>query len=108
MIDLYYWTTPNGHKMTMFLEETGMPYTIHPVNIGKGEQFKPEFLKISPNNRIPAIVDHDGPNGKPISLFESGAILIYLAGKTGKLLPLDLHQRYAALEWLMWQMGGIG
>ncbi len=108
MIDIYSWPTPNGHKTHIMLEETGLPYRVHGVNIRTGDQFKPEFLKISPNNRIPAIVDHDGPNGKPISLFESGAILIYLAGKTGKLLPLDLHQRYAALQWLMWQMGGVG
>jgi GSH-dependent disulfide-bond oxidoreductase len=108
MIDIYSWPTPNGHKVHIMLEETGLAYRVHGINIRTGDQFKPEFLKISPNNRIPAIVDHDGPNGKPISLFESGAILIYLAGKTGKFLPLDLHQRYAALEWLMWQMGGIG
>lgn len=108
MIDVYSWATPNGHKVHIMLEETGLPYRVHGVNIREGDQFKPEFLKISPNNRIPAIVDHDGPNGKPLSLFESGAILIYLAGKTGKFLPSDLHQRYAALQWLMWQMGGIG
>ena len=108
MIDIYSWPTPNGHKVHIMLEETGLPYRVHGVNIRTGDQFKPEFLKISPNNRIPAIVDHDGPDGKPISLFESGAILIYLAGKTGKFLPLDLHQRYAALQWLMWQMGGVG
>jgi len=108
MIDVYSWATPNGHKVHIMLEETGLPYRAHGVNIRAGDQFKPEFLKISPNNRIPAIVDHDGPNGKPISLFESGAILIYLAGKTGKFLPLDLHARYAALQWLMWQMGGVG
>jgi GST-like protein len=108
MIDIYSWPTPNGHKVHIMLEETGLAYRVHGINIRTGDQFKPEFLKISPNNRIPAIVDHDGPNGKPISLFESGAILLYLAGKTGKFLPLDLHQRYAALEWLMWQMGGIG
>ena len=108
MIDIYSWPTPNGHKVHIMLEETGLPYRVHGINIRIGDQFKPEFLEISPNNRIPAIVDHDGPGGKPISLFESGAILIYLAGKTGKFLPLDLHQRYAALQWLMWQMGGIG
>jgi GST-like protein len=108
MIDIYSWPTPNGHKVHIMLEETGLPYRVHGINIRAGDQFKPEFLEISPNNRIPAIVDHDGPNGKSISLFESGAILIYLAGKTGKFLPLDLHQRYAALQWLMWQMGGIG
>jgi len=108
MIDIYSWPTPNGHKIHIMLEETGLPYRVHGVNIRTGDQFKPEFLAISPNNRIPAIVDREGPNGKPISLFESGAILIYLAGKTGKLLPSDLHQRYAALCWLMWQMGGVG
>ncbi len=108
MIDIYSWPTPNGHKIHIMLEETGLPYRVHGVNIRTGDQFKPEFLKISPNNRIPAIIDHDGPNGRPISLFESGAILMYLAGKTGKLLPLDLHSRYAALCWLMWQMGGVG
>ena len=108
MIDVYSWPTPNGHKIHIMLEETGLPYRVHGVNIRTGDQFKPEFLAISPNNRIPAIVDREGPNGKPISLFESGAILIYLAGKTGKLLPSDLHQRYAALCWLMWQMGGVG
>jgi len=108
MIDLYTWTTPNGRKVSIMLEELGLPYESHAVDIGKEQQFAPDFLKISPNNRIPAIVDHDGPNGKPISLFESGAILIYLAEKTGKLLPLDLHSRYAALCWLMWQMGGVG
>jgi GST-like protein len=108
MIDVYTWPTPNGHKVHIALEETGLQYRIHAINIRQGDQFKPEFLKVSPNNRIPAIVDSDGPNGKPISLFESGAILLYLAGKTGKLLPLDLHKRYAALQWLMWQMGGVG
>jgi len=108
MIDVYTWPTPNGHKVHIALEETGLQYRIHAINIRQGAQFKPEFLKISPNNRIPAIVDHQGPNGKPISLFESGAILLYLAGKTGKLLPIDLHKRYAALQWLMWQMGGVG
>ncbi len=108
MIDVYSWATPNGHKVHIMLEETGLQYRVHGVNIREGDQFKPDFLKISPNNRIPAIVDHDGPNGKPLSLFESGAILIYLAGKTGKFLPADLHQRYAALQWLMWQMGGVG
>ena len=108
MIDVYTWPTPNGHKVHIALEETGLAYRVHGINIRQGDQFKPEFLKISPNNRIPAIVDHDGPDGKPISLFESGAILLYLAGKTGKLLPLDLHKRYSALQWLMWQMGGVG
>jgi GSH-dependent disulfide-bond oxidoreductase len=109
MIDLYYWTTPNGHKMTMFLEEAGMPYTIHPVNIGKGDQFKPEFLKISPNNRIPAIVDTaptDG--GEPIAMFESGAILLYLADKIGRFIPRDFRARLDCIQWLFWQMGNLG
>lgn len=109
MIDLYYWTTPNGHKITMFLEESGLPYTIHPINIGQGDQFKPEFLRIAPNNRIPAIVDQapqDG--GEPISLFESGAILQYLAEKTGQFLSSDLRVRTETLQWLYWQMGGLG
>jgi GSH-dependent disulfide-bond oxidoreductase len=109
MIDLYYWTTPNGHKITIFLEETGLPYKIFPINIGKGEQFAPDFLAVSPNNRIPAIVDRDPQGGgKPVSVFESGAILLYLAEKTGKFLPKDLHGRYDALQWLFWQMGGLG
>jgi GST-like protein len=109
MIDLYYWTTPNGHKITMFLEEAGLEYRVKPVNIGKGEQFDPAFLAISPNNRIPAIVDHapDG-GGKPISVFESGAILLYLAGKTGRFIPKELRGQVETLEWLMWQMGGLG
>ena len=109
MIDLYYWTTPNGHKITLFLEEAGLEYKIHPVNIGKGEQFAPEFLKIAPNNRIPAIVDNaPAGGGKPISVFESGAILLYLAGKTGKFIPKDLRGQVTTLEWLMWQMAGLG
>ncbi|HLO84648.1 MAG TPA: glutathione binding-like protein [Nostocaceae cyanobacterium] len=109
MIDLYYWTTPNGHKITIFLEETGLPYKIIPVNIGAGEQFKPEFLKISPNNRIPAIVDHQPVNGsEPISIFESGAILLYLAEKTGQLIAEDLRGRVEVLQWLFWQMAGLG
>ncbi len=108
MIDVYTWPTPNGHKVHIMLEETGLQYRIHGVNIREGEQFKPEFLKISPNNRIPAIVDHDGPGGKPISIFETGAILLYLASKTGKLLPSDLHARWCCTQWLMWQMGGLG
>jgi GST-like protein len=109
MIDLYYWTTPNGHKITMFLEEAGLEYKVKPVNIGKGEQFAPEFLKISPNNRIPAIVDHAPIDGKkPISVFESGAILLYLAGKTGQFIPKDLRGQVQTLEWVMWQMGGLG
>ena len=109
MIELYYWTTPNGHKITLFLEEAKLPYKIFPVNIGKGEQFKPEFLAIAPNNRIPAIVDNapkDG--GAPISIFESGAILLYLAEKTGLFLSQDLRKRVETLEWLFWQMGGLG
>jgi GST-like protein len=109
MIDLYYWTTPNGHKVTMFLEETGTPYRIIPVAIGKGEQFKPDFLAISPNNRIPALVDHEPiGGGKPLSVFESGAMLLYLAEKTGKFLPKTPHERYDAIQWLFWQMGGLG
>ena len=109
MIDLHYWTTPNGHKITMFLEETGLEYKIFPVNIGKGDQFKPEFLAIAPNNRIPAILDHEPKGGgKPISIFESGAMLLYLAEKTGQFLPADLHGRYDAIQWMFWQMGGLG
>jgi len=109
MIDLYYWTTPNGHKVTMFLEEAQIPYRLHGVNIGKGAQFDPAFLKISPNNKIPAIVDHEPVDGgAPISVFESGAILLYLAGKTGKCIPKDLRGQVETLEWLMWQMGGLG
>jgi len=109
MIDLYYWTTPNGHKITIFLEETGLPYALKPVNIGKGEQFAPEFLKISPNNRIPAIVDLEPGDGKgPLSIFESGAILEYLADKTGKFLPKEVRGRAEVTQWLFWQMGGLG
>ena len=108
MIDLYSWATPNGHKVHIMLEETGLKYRVHGVNIRSGGQFEPEFLKISPNNRIPAIVDHEGPGGKPLSLFESGAILLYLASKTGMFLPLDLHARWTCVQWLMWQMGGVG
>ena len=108
MIDAYSWATPNGHKIHIMLEETGLEYRVHGINIRSGDQFKPEFLKISPNNRIPAIVDHSGPGGKPISLFESGAILLYLASKTGAFLPADMHERWSCLQWLMWQMGGIG
>lgn len=109
MIDLYYWPTPNGHKITLFLEEAKLPYRIIGVDIGKGDQFKPEFLAISPNNRMPAIVDHAPLDGKkPISVFESGAILLYLAGKTGKFLAKDLRGQVESLEWLMWQMGGLG
>ncbi len=109
MITLYYWPTPNGHKITIFLEEAGVPYRISPVNIGEGEQFLPEFLAISPNNRMPAIVD-DAPRdgGEPLSVFESGAILLYLAEKTGKFLPEDTRGRVRVLEWLFWQVGGLG
>lgn len=108
MIDLYTWPTPNGHKIHIALEEMELPYVVHPVNIRTGDQFKPEFLAISPNNRIPAMVDSDGPDGKPMSLFESGAMLIYLAGKSGKLMPTADRDRYTMLQWLMWQMGGVG
>ncbi len=109
MIELYYWTTPNGHKITMFLEEAGLEYRLKPVNIGKGEQFDAAFLKVSPNNKIPAIVDRaPADGGKPISVFESGAILLYLAGKTGRFIPKDLRGQVETLEWLMWQMGGLG
>jgi GST-like protein len=109
MIDLHYWTTPNGHKITLFLEEAGLPYRIHPVNIGKGEQFDPAFLAIAPNNRIPAIVDQaPADGGAPISIFESGAILLYLAEKTGQFIPADLRGRTEVLQWLFWQMGGLG
>ena len=109
MIDLYYWPTPNGHKISIFLEEAGLPYTIHPVNIGKGEQFAPDFLKIAPNNRIPAIVDQKPKDGgKPVPVFESGAILLYLAEKTGHFISSDLRERVATLEWLFWQVGGLG
>ena len=109
MIDLYYWTTPNGHKITLFLEEAGVPYVIHPVNLSRGDQFKPEFLAISPNNRIPAIVDQNpADGGAPIPVFESGAILLYLAEKTGKFLPKDFRGRFETLEWLFWQVGGLG
>lgn len=107
-IDLYYWPTPNGWKISIMLEECRLPYTVVPVNISKGEQFKPEFLAISPNNRMPAIVDHDGPGGRPISVFESGAILQYLGRKTGKFYPPDERARVAVDEWLFWQMGGLG
>ncbi len=109
MIDLYYWPTPNGHKITLFLEEAGLDYRIVPVDISAGDQFKPEFLAISPNNRMPAIVDHEPGDGQgPLSVFESGAILIYLADKTGKFLPRDTRGRMAVLEWLFWQVGGLG
>jgi GST-like protein len=109
MIDLYYWPTPNGHKITIFLEEAGLPYTIHPINIGKGEQFAPDFLKIAPNNRMPAIVDHEPKvGGQPISVFESGAILLYLAEKTGLFLSSEFRHKVTTMEWLFWQMGGLG
>lgn len=109
MIDFYYWPTPNGHKITLFLEEAGLPYNIKPVNIGAGDQFKPEYLAISPNNKMPAIVDHTpADGGASVSVFESGAILMYLAEKTGKFLPPDLRGRVAVMEWLFWQMGGLG
>ena len=109
MIDLYYWTTPNGHKITIALEELGLPYRIRPVNIGKGEQFEPAFLRISPNNRIPAIVDDAPADGQgPLSIFESGAILSYLAEKTGRLLPAETRGKFEVLQWVFWQVGGLG
>jgi GST-like protein len=108
MIDLYSWATPNGHKIHIMLEECGLPYRVHPVDIGAGAQFQPAFLKISPNNKIPAIVDTEGPDGQPISLFESGAILLYLAAKTGQFLPRSDRQKFEVLQWLMFQMGGVG
>jgi GSH-dependent disulfide-bond oxidoreductase len=108
MIDIYSWATPNGHKVHIMLEECGLPYAVHAVDIGAGDQFKPDFLAISPNNKIPAIVDSDGPDGKPISIFESGAILVYLASKTGRFLPKTDRGRFEMLEWLMFQMGGVG
>ena len=108
MIQVYSWATPNGHKVHVMLEECGLAYRAIPVNIGAGDQFKPEFLKISPNNKIRAIVDPDGPDGEPISVFESGAILLYLAAKTGRFLPADLRGKYRMLEWLMFQMGSVG
>ena len=108
MIDLYTWTTPNGRKVSIMLEELGLPYGVHPVNIGKGDQFAPEYLKINPNGKIPSIVDPRGPDGKPIAMMESGAILIYLARKTGKLFPQAERAQYDVLQWLMFQMGGVG
>ena len=109
MIDLYYWPTPNGHKVTMFLEEAGLPYRLVSVNIGAGEQFTPDFLKISPNNRMPAIIDHEpADGGEPISVFESGAILVYLAEKSGAFLPADVRGRNTVMEWLFWQVAGLG
>ncbi len=108
MITLHYWPTPNGHKVAIFLEEAGLPYRVAPVNIGRGEQFAPEFLAVSPNNRIPAITDGEGPGGAPFSLFESGAILFYLAEKTGRFLPQTPREKHETMQWLMWQMGGLG
>jgi len=108
MIDLYTWPTPNGHKVHIMLEETGLAYNVIPIDIGAGDQFKPDFLKISPNNKMPAMVDPEGPEGRPFSLFESGAILIYLAKKTGKFFSEEPEERYTTLQWLMFQMGGIG
>lgn len=108
MIDVYYWPTPNGHKVTIFLEETGLEYRVLPVDIRSGEQFAPKFLKFSPNNKMPAIIDHDGPGGNPISIFESGAILLYLAEKTGKLMPSEIRARYEVIQWLMFQMASVG
>ncbi len=108
MIEVYSWATPNGHKVHIMLEECGLPYRAHAIDIGAGDQFTPEFLAISPNNKIPAIVDPDGPDGAPISLFESGAILLYLAAKTGRFLSADIRGRYEVLQWLMFQMGGVG
>jgi GST-like protein len=108
VIDLYTWGTPNGRKVSVMLEECGLAYNVHPIDIGKGDQFKPEFVAIDPNSKIPAIVDSDGPDGKPFPLFESGAILIYLSGKTGKFLPAATSGKYVALQWLMFQMGGVG
>jgi GSH-dependent disulfide-bond oxidoreductase len=108
MIEVYSWPTPNGHKVHIMLEECGLPYRVHAVDIGASEQFEPEFLAISPNNKVPAIVDSDGPDGRPISLFESGAILLYLAGKSGRFLPASTRGKYEVLQWLMFQMGGVG
>ncbi|MEX0430541.1 glutathione binding-like protein [Spiribacter insolitus] len=108
MIDVYSWPTPNGHKVHIALEELGLEYNVHGINIGQGDQFGEDFLRISPNNKIPAIIDSEGPDGEPISLFESGAILLYLAEKTGRLIPQDVRARYETLEWLMFQMGGLG
>jgi GST-like protein len=109
MLDLYFWTTPNGYKVTILLEELGLQYNVVPVHIGKGEQFNPDFLKISPNNKIPALVDHQSPDGRPITLFESGAIMMYLAEISGRrFMPVDLRQRYQVIQWLMFQMGNLG
>jgi len=108
MIQLYTWGTPNGKKVSIMLEEIAMPYEVHPINLGQGDQFKPEYLAINPNNKIPSIIDTDGPGGKPLTLFESGAILMYLAEKSSKLWPTDMRQRYLVMQWLMFQMGGVG
>ena len=108
MIEVFSWPTPNGHKVHIMLEECGLPYEVVPVNIGAGDQFKPDFLAVSPNNKIPALVDPDGPDGQPIALFESGAILVYLAGKTGRFMPRSDRDKYEVLQWLMFQMGGVG
>jgi GSH-dependent disulfide-bond oxidoreductase len=108
MIDLYFWNTPNGRKISIMLEEVGLPYKVHAINISKGDQFTPQFVALNPNSKIPALVDAEGPDGKPITVFESGAILIYLADKTGKFLPTAPRARYQVLEWLMFQMGGVG
>lgn len=108
MIQLYTWATPNGKKVSIMLEEVKLPYEVHPINIAKGDQLKREYLAINPNNKIPAIIDSDGPDGKPLKLFESGAILMYLAEKTGKFLPQEMAKRYEVLQWLMFQMGGVG
>jgi len=108
MIQLYTWGTPNGKKVSIMLEEIGLPYEVHPVDLGKGDQHKPEYLAINPNNKIPAIIDSEGPGGKPLTLFESGAILMYLAEKSGKLCPQDMRRRYEVIQWLMFQMGGVG
>jgi GST-like protein len=108
MIDLYTWSTPNGRKISIMLEECGLPYRVHRIDIGKGDQFAPEYVAINPNGKIPAIVDPEGPDGRPIRMMESGAILVYLSGKTGRLLPLPVRSKYEALEWLMFQMGGVG
>jgi GSH-dependent disulfide-bond oxidoreductase len=108
VIQLYTWATPNGKKVSIMLEEVELPYEVHPINIAKGDQLKPEYLAINPNNKIPSIIDNDGPGGKPLQLFESGAILMYLAEKTGKFLPQEMAQRYEVIQWLMFQMGGVG
>ncbi len=108
MIDLYSWPTPNGHKVHIMLEECGLDYTVHAIDIGAGAQFEPDFLKFSPNNKMPALIDTDGPGGKPYSVFESGAMLMYLAEKTGKFMPSDMAERYTVIQWLMFQMGGVG